>query len=583
MKQINVKFLLTALLITSFGVTAGARNFGSDATIGSENNIVFDDFSKNGDITNFSSLYVRGTASTSNTSSSATLGGQSFSPTKMLKVNASSGESSITASLTAGGTASISNCLAVNLSVPGTLYTYYRISSTTNEEDYEMALYDNGTKVTLASGSTSTSGNTNKSLSYTTKSPSTIFITCTHQHYILAFRFVPSTEDYISATTFWNFAQFYNWNTGSAHTPVSVLASTGMLNYSGLYLHMNSTSGVIATSVQNSSQSVKDGEDVKRTLASPLTCLHFNKGGGTVGTETAGYDKNNDAIAFNASCPGTAYVLARGTAYDSGSNRYLRLYFDGTQVDEQLYTTADYYTLKYTSTQPGTFYFKGSTANWHVAAVLFVPTEEEDEAMIKTITIGSTGWATFSAPHIYKIPTGLSAYYVSSYSKEKGAVLSPISTTIPANTGVLLHGNPDDYPLKSTSTADEVDNKLVANIGAFVLPSTTTVRMNSETNIDNTNFILVKDGDTNNVKFAKVDGTSTLAGNKAFLRIPTADLPAGAREFNISFDNSTTGIANAHVNINANANENYYNLAGQRVAQPTKGLYIVNGKKYIVK
>ena len=30
-------------------------------------------------------------------------------------------------------------------------------------------------------------------------------------------------------------------------------------------------------------------------------------------------------------------------------------------------------------------------------------------------------------------------------------------------------------------------------------------------------------------------------------------------------------------------NEKFYNLAGQRIAQPTKGLYIVNGKKYIVK
>ena len=30
-------------------------------------------------------------------------------------------------------------------------------------------------------------------------------------------------------------------------------------------------------------------------------------------------------------------------------------------------------------------------------------------------------------------------------------------------------------------------------------------------------------------------------------------------------------------------NGEYYNLAGQRVAQPTKGLYIVNGKKVIIK
>ena len=31
------------------------------------------------------------------------------------------------------------------------------------------------------------------------------------------------------------------------------------------------------------------------------------------------------------------------------------------------------------------------------------------------------------------------------------------------------------------------------------------------------------------------------------------------------------------------ANNEYYNLAGQRVANPTKGLYIVNGKKVIIK
>ena len=30
-------------------------------------------------------------------------------------------------------------------------------------------------------------------------------------------------------------------------------------------------------------------------------------------------------------------------------------------------------------------------------------------------------------------------------------------------------------------------------------------------------------------------------------------------------------------------NGQFFNLAGQRVAQPTKGLYIVNGKKVIIK
>ena len=49
----------------------------------------------------------------------------------------------------------------------------------------------------------------------------------------------------------------------------------------------------------------------------------------------------------------------------------------------------------------------------------------------------------------------------------------------------------------------------------------------------------------------------------------------------ISIDGETTGISNVK-NVTATDGQ-AYNLAGQRVAQPTKGLYIVNGKKVIIK
>ena len=41
----------------------------------------------------------------------------------------------------------------------------------------------------------------------------------------------------------------------------------------------------------------------------------------------------------------------------------------------------------------------------------------------------------------------------------------------------------------------------------------------------------------------------------------------------------TTGIAT----INKAKSETIYNIAGQRVAQPTKGMFIVNGQKVLVK
>ena len=47
------------------------------------------------------------------------------------------------------------------------------------------------------------------------------------------------------------------------------------------------------------------------------------------------------------------------------------------------------------------------------------------------------------------------------------------------------------------------------------------------------------------------------------------------------FDSHTTGINEAK-NAVTNA-KGYYRLNGQRVASPSKGLYINNGKKYIAK
>ena len=46
-------------------------------------------------------------------------------------------------------------------------------------------------------------------------------------------------------------------------------------------------------------------------------------------------------------------------------------------------------------------------------------------------------------------------------------------------------------------------------------------------------------------------------------------------------EEDTTGISN--ISRNASTANQYYNLAGQRVAQPTKGLYIVDGKKVVIK
>ncbi len=67
-----------------------------------------------------------------------------------------------------------------------------------------------------------------------------------------------------------------------------------------------------------------------------------------------------------------------------------------------------------------------------------------------------------------------------------------------------------------------------------------------------------------------------IAANKAYLAVPQGSAPA----MGFGFDDDTTGIQNIERTISDNQ---YYTLDGRRVAQPTKGLYILNGKKIVVK
>ena len=53
--------------------------------------------------------------------------------------------------------------------------------------------------------------------------------------------------------------------------------------------------------------------------------------------------------------------------------------------------------------------------------------------------------------------------------------------------------------------------------------------------------------------------------------------PLSAPEF-LPFEGNTTGIESVK---SVGSKGEFFNLAGQRVAQPAKGLYIVNGKKVI--
>ena len=76
----------------------------------------------------------------------------------------------------------------------------------------------------------------------------------------------------------------------------------------------------------------------------------------------------------------------------------------------------------------------------------------------------------------------------------------------------------------------------------------------------------------------------TLAAHRAYLQTTSDITPTNNAPIMLLFsDGETTGI-NSVQESGAKVHDGcYYNLSGQRVAQPTKGLYIVNGRKVVIK
>ena len=194
-----------------------------------------------------------------------------------------------------------------------------------------------------------------------------------------------------------------------------------------------------------------------------------------------------------------------------------------------------------------------------------------------TASVGTYGMATLSSEYALDF-TGIEnvkAYTITASDKSTGELTkSQVTSKVPANTGLYIEGDANasvDVPTTIYTTSAGT-NRLVPGTGATI----------NQVDGTNTNYILTvnkADGTTAETpKFFKVntDGNTVPAG-KAYLQIPTA---SAAREF-FWFGEDATAID--AVEQNAAVDGQAYNLAGLRVAQPTKGLYIVNGKKVIMK
>ena len=182
----------------------------------------------------------------------------------------------------------------------------------------------------------------------------------------------------------------------------------------------------------------------------------------------------------------------------------------------------------------------------------------------------NNSWMSYYAEEDLIIPHELEAYAVTGVDGTEVKVQK--LDYIPSNQGVLLTYKevmPHEESMFFHACTDVPEVKptnLLSGVAAATLVSSLTADGSSIYVLYNDEFVKTTSG--------------TIRANRCYLPI---SMNVNAR-LTISFaddDNETTAIEN--VNRETITNNNYYDMQGRKVAQPAKGLYIVNGKKVVIK
>ncbi len=282
-----------------------------------------------------------------------------------------------------------------------------------------------------------------------------------------------------------------------------------------------------------------------------------------------------DALASGVS---TETVFVKGivstapTSLTSGKAKYY-ISVDGTDADE-LYVyngwgldgaefadasdiaVGDEVTVKGTLTN-----YQGTTPEFNKESIITQYKANGSTTEVKATTITTDKYKTYVSTENLLVPAGVTAYIATG---ETASTLTLTSVAkIKKDTPVILF----------SETAQSYQFEITDE--AVTYPAANLLKISDGTAVNGV-FVLAKSGD--NVGFYKWMGGALSAGRVY------VDAPANAaRDYlEFTFDDETTSISEIETMRNV-GNETFYNLNGQKVQHPTKGLYIVNGRKVIIK
>ena len=291
------------------------------------------------------------------------------------------------------------------------------------------------------------------------------------------------------------------------------------------------------------------------------------------------FDATGDYIIlkFNG-VPGTLTFDIKGNGYSSGSTSTFKVQ---TSTDGETYTDLATYTVL-GDKQTEVFNNLGASVRY----IKWIYTEKgaSDGGNVALgninlynvvkVKLAASGYASFCSPLPLDLPSAedYAAYKVAQVNKDAPTVLfEKITGPVPAGTPFILYGEgmggtTVNLPVATGETTEVTGNALIGTL----VPTEITTETGEFTNfgLSGGSFVKMNPG--------------TIPANKAYLPVLTSYLPTSAPALTIVFgDDETTGIG---ATLNDRENDNViYDLSGRRVAQPTKGIYIMNGKKVVIK
>ena len=302
--------------------------------------------------------------------------------------------------------------------------------------------------------------------------------------------------------------------------------------------------------------------------------VFYPKGGGS-------FNKDGN-FTINKAYSSINYYGSTSINMGVGESTELDVYIYPDRAGELSYSSSDASVASITKKEysDDTYIIQAKAAGTATITFSFAGNTNCNAAEDKTITVtvwptldvttneGATGqyWATFYSNAMnYQAPEGTQVFKVNL----TGTAIEMTEITdriVNSGQGVVLKktasGNITMTPTCSNSSDDYSGNSLVGTM----------------TNITNPgNAYVLNYKAATGAGFYKLSSGGTIGANKAYLTYSGSLAP----EF-FGFDGNTTSINEVRGKMEDVSGE-YYDLQGRRVSQPAKGLYIVNGKKVVIK